>query len=150
MNPTPTPTDTGGFTVPPYIRVYVEIRYTGTLITPDDSDTNGYGEPCEPGYGYEISDGWVDPAWSLWDVREEYPETPHDTIDTGDDYDLDSLLDEYGGDLEDMIRDRVSRVIGSIDSEGWGTFYASDPLTNYRTGETLTLAAHIKGGTYAK
>lgn len=129
-----------------------EIRYTGTLITPDDpcetpdacTCTNVYGEWSEHGYGQTMATGWVIPSWSLFEVHEDRPSEPSDVIDLEDPYDLEDLHDRYDGDLEAMLRDRVSDVIGVIDHEtGDGTYYGSTEHTDYRTGETVILAAHV-------
>lgn len=126
-----------------------QVRYTATIVRPDDSDTDGYGEPCEPGHGYDIVTGWLDPNSSLWDVSEERPEEPIDRIDLGDQYDRE-CLEKFGGDIEEMIRDRVGDVIGFIDHEtGDGTYYGGTEFQNYETGEVTIIAAHIEVEEYA-
>ncbi len=45
------------------------IYYTATIITFDGSDTNAYGEACEPGHGYREDSGWWDPKRSYWTVQ---------------------------------------------------------------------------------
>src|SRR6266536_3028508 len=46
------------------------VFYTASIITLDGSDTNAYGEPCEPGTGYTEQWGWWEPDRSYWRVRE--------------------------------------------------------------------------------
>lgn len=122
----------------------VEIRYTATIIVPDGTDTDCYGEPCLEGHGYTLETGWIDPTWSLWTTMEDRPAIPADTIDLEDRWDLEDLEERYGGDLEEMIRDRIMDLLGFIDHEtGDGTYYGGSEDTNYRTGETATYAAHV-------
>ena len=130
----------------------VEIRYTGTVISPDDpcdtpsecTCTNVYGEWCEHGYGQTMHNGWISPSWSMWTVFNDRPDTPDHVIDLADDYDLEDLIDKYDGDLEAMIRDRISDIIGFIDHEtGDDTYYGGTEHHDYTTGAVATYAAHV-------
>jgi hypothetical protein len=47
-----------------------ELYFSATIITLDGSDTNAYGEPCEPGQGYSEHSGHWDPDRSYWRVHE--------------------------------------------------------------------------------
>jgi hypothetical protein len=38
-----------------------QILYTASIVTFDGSDTNAYGELCEPGQGYTEQSGFWDP-----------------------------------------------------------------------------------------
>jgi hypothetical protein len=61
------------------------VFYTASIITLDGSDTNAYGEPCEPGQGYTEQSGWWEPDRCYWQVRthrtevvpDSYPDTEH-------------------------------------------------------------------------
>jgi hypothetical protein len=46
------------------------LYWSATTITPDGSDTNAYGEACEPGRGYTEQSGWWDPDGDFWRVHE--------------------------------------------------------------------------------
>lgn len=116
----------------------VDIYFTGTLITPDDSDTNVYGEPCEPGYGESMADGWVDPDWSLWTVWETREDVRPHTIDSED------LEDpEDPEEFRRAILEGIGDVLGAIDYTDGHSFYAADELIDYRDGERMSLAAHL-------
>lgn len=57
--------------------------FSATIITFDGSDTNAYGEGCEPGQGYTEQSGRWSPDQSYWTVhpdrRQVHPDTyPHD------------------------------------------------------------------------
>lgn len=110
----------------------MRVFYTGTIITPDGSDTNVYGEGCEPGMGARMESGWIDPDWTLWEVNEERESV---------------CADEWSADSGSMIEWLVSTIIGRlgyVEDNGDGTFYASHEVNDYRTGATVMLAAHVK------
>jgi hypothetical protein len=46
------------------------LYYSATIITLDRSDTNAYGEPCEPGQGYTERSGFWDPDHGYWRVHD--------------------------------------------------------------------------------
>lgn len=115
----------------------IEIRYTATLITPDDTDTNVYGEPCGEGDGQTMEDGWWDPDWSMWEV---WPHEEHALVEWIDQTMID---EEYGGDENRAIEEIISNRIGAIDSFDGITAYGADTIDNYITGERVIGAAHI-------
>lgn len=114
------------------------IYYTADLFTPNDSDTNVYGEPCEAGYGESIESGWHDPDWSTWTVFLTKDQVRPDTIESNDD------RFEGGWSLNDLIEQDIEARLGSIDSFDGMTAYASDPKINYTTGVRVMLAAHVE------
>lgn len=70
-----------------------QVFFTGDLITPDDSDTDVYGEPTEAGHGAHLDSGWVSLDWdsgkTVYENREDVgPDryTPDDEPPTEDDY----------------------------------------------------------------
>lgn len=112
------------------------IYYTGTLITPDGSDSFA-GQPCEPGTGATEMSGWVDPDWSLGEVRANREDVRPDTW-TPDD-----------GPMIDWAVTAVANRLGWIDSpesSDGRTYYAAEatgPYDALYTGVSLTLAAHV-------
>lgn len=111
------------------------IYYTAYLFTPDDSDTNVYGEPCEPGYGENVQSGWWSPDFSYWEVNESRNQAEPDIVVS------DGLLDER--EYKELIEEVIESRIGAIDSFDGDTAYASDPRINYITGVHLMCAAHV-------
>lgn len=120
--------------------VIVEIWFAGDLITPDDSDTDCYGDPCLPGYGYTLDSGWVDPDWSLWEIWDNREDVRPDEILLSD---LLDWIDDTGQDLEALILDRVTDRLGPLDSQDGDSYYSADEIQNYITGQTQILSAHI-------
>jgi len=114
------------------------IYYTADLYTPDDSDTNVYGEACEPGYGETMEQGWHEPDWSTWTVFETKDQVRPDTIESDDD------RFDNGFTLDDLIEQDITARLGAIDSFDGETAYGSDPHENYTTGQRLMVAAHIE------
>ena len=106
----------------------VTIRFTADIITPDDTDTNVYGEPTETGYGESLESGWWDPNFSLWLVFE----------------DKESALEIEVVDDEDAIREEIEGVIGAIDHYDGTSAYAADPIRNHYTGVSVMPAAHVQ------
>lgn len=119
-------------------RTLAIIYYTADVFTPDDSDTNVYGEATEPGYGMTMISGWWDAAWSLFDVFPDKDDVRPDTIE-----DDDERLTE-GWTLDDLIIQDVTARLGSLDSFEDGTAYAADPIENYKTGVHTMVAAHVE------
>jgi hypothetical protein len=112
----------------------IRIYYTGTLITPDGSDTGVYGDACEPGAGATMATGWVDPNWSRYEVREDRDDVRPDVF-TADDGPL----------IDWIVRrlvDRLSWIESPADSDG-RTYYAAESDSDPYTGESMMLAAHI-------
>ena len=123
------------------------ITYDPPCETPEECTcTNVYGEWCEHGYGQTMATGYWDPNWSLYDVSDSPNEVT--LIDTGDPYDLEDLAEDYDGDLEAMVTAKLEETLGPLDSHDGDTAYASDPLTDYRTGAEVLPAGHIKRETY--
>src|SRR5258705_6087818 len=59
------------------------IFYSAKIITLDGSDTNAYGEACEPGAGYTEQSGWWDPDRASWQVRENRDDVTPDVYPAG-------------------------------------------------------------------
>lgn len=129
----------------------IHVYLTGDVITPDPPCEAGeadpvdcectfvYGEACEHGHGATIAHGWIDNRWSRfvpWDSRDDVD--PAATVDV-----LESVAD--GRDPIDAIATEVLETIGAIDEcDGRGTYYAADEDRDYRSGESVRLAAHLK------
>lgn len=148
-----------------------KVYYTGDLITNDEpckypdftecqcSDLCGDG--TEHGYGQTLHQGWVDPDWSLWQVEYNHdnvrPDLPFGTVFEPDAYAIaeaivgDVLYDahlswsttEYYRTYEDTLLDTICDRLGAIDSWDGETAYAADEIQDYRTGESVRLAAHV-------
>jgi hypothetical protein len=56
------------------------VYYTGDLITPDDTDTDVYGEATEEGHGATLESGWISPDWSSYVVHENRGDVAPDTV----------------------------------------------------------------------
>lgn len=116
------------------------IYYTGDLTVPDGSDSFD-GEGCLEGHGATVSTGWVDPDWSLGEVREERDHVRPDEWLPGD------------GPMIDWVVERIGARLGWVDDpSGWdvlrGTYYASEatgPWDMNYTGVSLRMAAHVEG-----
>ena len=111
-----------------------QVFYTADLIVPDDTDTDVYGEPTEPGYGATLEAGWLDPDWSRWTVYENAEDVRPDTFDND-------------GDPVIWLVERISDRLGRACGQGGHTFYATDSDDNYVTGVNRSLAAHAQGFT---
>lgn len=120
------------------ITTLATIYYTADIFTPDDSDTNVYGEPCEPGYGQTMESGWYDESWDAWSVFDTRDEVRPDTIEFDDD------RFEDGWTLDDLIEQDITYRLGVLDSFDGGTAYAADARENYTTGVRVMLAAHVE------
>lgn len=117
----------------------VRIYYTGDLIVPDASDSFD-GEPCEDGTGATVSHGWVDPDWSLGEVREERDDVRPDAWQSFD----------SDGPVIDWVVERIGERLGWVESpeHADGTLYASEATGPYDacyTGVSLRMAAHVEG-----
>lgn len=116
----------------------LHIFYTGDLITPDGSDSFD-GKACEEGYGATVESGWVDPEWSLGEVRQEREDVRPDTWEPAD------------GPMIDWIVERIGTRLGWVDAPEYserGTYYATEatgPYDSCYTGIELRLAAHVDG-----
>ncbi len=113
------------------------IHYTADVFTPDDTDTNVYGEPCEAGHGQTMESGWYDEAWDAWGVFETREEVRPDTIESDD-----GRFDD-GMTLDEIVEQVIGSKIGAIDSFDGDTAYAADPRENYETGVMVMRAAHV-------
>ena len=119
------------------------IYYTADVFTPDDTDTNVYGEACEQGYGEAMESGWYDEAWDAWGVFETRDEVRPDTIESDDD----RFNDEFT--LDDLIEQDITARLGALDSFDGATAYAADSQQNYQTGVRVMVAAHVEVHTEA-
>lgn len=117
----------------------LQIFYTGDLITPNGSDVSVHGDPCEDGCGADMVSGWVDPDWSLGEVRESHEDVRPDVWSPED------------GPMIEWIVDRLRERLNGVEVEGAGdrgTFYAQEPTGPYDsayTGVELMMAAHVEG-----
>ncbi len=111
----------------------MRIFYTGDLVTNDGSDTDGYGEPCEPGHGYEITNGWVDMTWSKNTVYENQDDVSADEWTPAD------------GPMIDWAIRTIHERIGFVETEtaNYGTLYAREPNNDVFGAWGISYAAHI-------
>ncbi|SRR6266540_1448813 len=92
-----------------------ELYFSATIIILDGSDTNAYGEPCEPGQGYSEQSGHWDPDRSYWRVHERREDVRPDVYP-----------DQLGQTPAGWLADRLVERLGTIDSYDHGhTFYAA-------------------------
>ena len=117
----------------------MKVYFTGTLMTPDGTDTNCYGEPCLEGHGYTMDIGWVDPDWSLWEVQPDREDVRPDCMDADDD---EQTPAEW---LADVLDKRLHGVW--LEWDGRDVIYDSEEHRNEATGESLMMAAHPQGFT---
>jgi len=116
--------------------ILATIYYTADIVTYDGSDTNAYGEPCEPGYGYAVESGWIDPDYDGFTVFEEKSSVRPDTI-----LDDDPRFDD-GMDLDTIIEYVITERLGVLDSFDGSSAYAADSYMG-NDGDTVTMAAHV-------
>ncbi len=92
-----------------------ELYFSATIITLDGSDTNAYGEGCEPGKGYTEQSGWWNPDRSYWRVHAERDDVTADVYPDGEDR----------GPAR-WLADRLVARLGSVESYDDGrTFYGA-------------------------
>lgn len=112
-----------------------KIYYTADLITPDGSDSWN-GEPCEPGTGAVVSNGWYSPDWSRTDV--------YDTRE-------DVTPDVWGKDVDPAVwlaNTLNERLSGWPESNGDGTWYSGEGQdVDHCSGINVSVAAHAEGFT---
>jgi hypothetical protein len=60
------------------------VYYTAIIVTVDGSDTTAGGEPCEPGHGYAVADGFWDPDRGYWRVHADRDQVTPDVYPAGD------------------------------------------------------------------
>ncbi len=103
--------DTGRLRVEPVPVVF----YTASVITLDGSDTNAYGEACEPGTGYSEQSGWWEPDRSYWRVREHRADVTPDVYPEA----------EWHSPAR-WLADQLTARLGAIESYDHGrTFYGA-------------------------
>ena len=91
------------------------ISYSATIITLDGSDTNAYGEACEPGAGYTEQSGHWDPDRAYWQVHAHRDDVTPDLDPPGD-----------RRSPAQWLADRLTARLGSIASVETGhTFYGA-------------------------
>jgi len=114
------------------------VYYTADVIIPDGSDTGVYGDGCEPGTGAYMESGWIDPRWSRETVHENRDHVRPDMFEASQD-----------GDRRRWLADRLSERVNCLDIDNYGNHYsvlygeAEEP--DYRTGITVSVAAHPYG-----
>lgn len=118
----------------------ITVQFSGDLITPDGSDTDGYGEPCEPGSGSTYASGWWAPRWTRFEVSDDpaYADT--------------FTMPEDEEDPAVWICDTVGEYMNwsAVEWDGGETIYAADAIEDYRTGRSIRPAAHVTGATPAQ
>ena len=108
------------------------IYFTGTLITPDGSDSDVYGDGCEPGEGMTMDTGWLSPDWSRFDVYENRDDVSPDVWSADD------------GPMIDWIVERVHARCGWVEDNHDGrTYYAREADEDIYSGKSMSVAAHI-------
>jgi hypothetical protein len=117
------------------------VNYTADLLTPDDTDTNCYGEECEPGHGETLTSGWWRPDWSYWSVDDDRPETPYDVYEPDE---FDPLDFDHVRWLAQRLR---SRLNGISDMDGGDVIYSADFDAHHYEGKNIRPAAHPVGFT---
>lgn len=115
--------------------IIATIYYTADIITPDDTDTDTYGDECEPGDGLAIESGWYDADYSAWEVFE-------DQVDVRPDLIVSDALED-GATLDELIIETITSRLGVLDSFDGESAYAADAQENYKTGASVMLAAHV-------
>lgn len=88
-----------------------QVRFTATVFNPDTEET---------------FNGWVDPQWSMWELRSTADDVRAFTFDD---------------DVE--AREFVRSEIGDFDSFDGVSWYAADSKMNNDTGEDWSYAAHF-------
>jgi len=115
------------------------LYYSATIITLDGSDTNAYGEPCEPGQGYTEQSGFWDPDDDYWHV--------HDSRDT---VHPDIYPPRCGPSPARWLADRLRERLGPVDGFDHGrSFYSAHEAVHPGTladahGPTGALLSHIR------
>lgn len=115
------------------------LYYSATIITLDGSDTNAYGEPCEPGQGYTERSGFWDPDHGYWRVHDSRDAVRPDTYPP-----------PCGQSPARWLADRLSDRLGHVNSFDHGrTFYAAHEAVYPGTladtqGATGALLSHMR------
>ncbi len=112
------------------------IYYSADVITPDGSDSDVYGEACEPGHGMTRENGWLDPDWSRDTVYESHRDVRADRYEAA-----------WDGDPRKWLAERLATRLEyvDLDSATWRSVYSSEGYTDPYTGVTVTVAAHPEG-----
>jgi hypothetical protein len=117
-----------------------ELWYTGDKVHYDGSDTDCYGEPCEPGTGYTLEHGWVDPCWSRGDIFGSADQVSPD------------VWERFDGPMIDWLVDKITERLGWVEMSGLETtagtprtFYAeTDEEIDISIGDRIRLAVHME------
>jgi hypothetical protein len=95
------------------------LYYTATIITLDGSDTNAYGEACEPGHGYTEQHGWWNPDQDHWSVHPDRGQAQPDIYSPSS-----------GAAPAHWLASQLSDRLGPIDHfDGERTFYSAREAT---------------------
>jgi len=90
------------------------LYFSATIITLDGSDTNAYGEGCEPGQGYNEQSGHWSPDQSYWTV---YPDRSQVRPD---------IYPERGSRTPGRwLADRLTARLGTLETVEGNTFYGA-------------------------
>ena len=94
----------------------IEVRFTADRVaaTPDTEE------------GLATESGWIVPSWSMRQIVDD-PEM---------------IIPEVFDTREEALA-RIEEVIGSVENEERGTFYASDAVIDFQTGDSWHYAGHI-------
>src|ERR1700730_1067380 len=99
--------------------MYRVLYYTATIIAMDGSDTNAYGEACEPGQGYTEQSGWWNPEQDYWSVHPDRGQAQPDTYSPSG-----------GPPPAPWLASQLSDRLGPIDHfDGERTFYSARVAT---------------------
>jgi hypothetical protein len=134
----PTP---AGWVVLQHVRSGYACYLTGDLVEPDGTDENCYGEPCEPGHGYELHSGWVDLEWSTWQVHEDR-DNVRPLVYEPDEYD-----DVDFNHVRWLAKQLGEQLTGTPHYDGGGTVYSDGAYEHPYDGRSITLTAHPVGFT---
>jgi hypothetical protein len=120
-----------------------KLWYTAEKITYDGSDSDCYGEPCEPGTGFTMESGWVDMSWSI------------STLYPGAEGVAPEVWELHDGPLIEWLADTIIRRLGWVElntdspasaTAGTSTtFYAEDfEQVDAYSGDSVRLAVHME------
>ncbi|MDT5025778.1 MAG: hypothetical protein QOE61_2204 [Micromonosporaceae bacterium] len=90
------------------------LYFSATIITLDGTDTNAYGEACEPGHGYNEQSGHWSPDQSYWTVHLDRSQVQPDIY-----------LDRGSRTPGQWLADRLTTRLGTLETVDGNTFYGA-------------------------